>query len=208
VVVVLTMSRGMVKCVILLNIIKKTVLGEAMLKWLWLTLLVIVLDLGTKAMASHYFTLGEIMTIIPGWFNLTLAHNPGAAFSFLANESGWQRWFFAIIALVVSTIIFFWIKRLQTHERWLAIALALILGGALGNLWDRLTLGYVIDFLDFYYQGSGAQARHWPAFNIADSAISIGAVMLVIDALFSKESSKLSEKTGNKEASNNETINK
>jgi len=162
-----------------------------MLKWLWLTFVVIILDLGSKAIASHYFSLGETMTVIPGWFNLTLAHNPGAAFSFLANESGWQRWFFAIIALVVSSIIFFWIKRLQAHERWIAIALALILGGALGNLWDRLTLGYVVDFLDFYYQGSqGTQALHWPAFNIADSAIFIGAVMLVIDALFSKEGSK------------------
>jgi len=162
-----------------------------MLKWLWLTVLVIVLDLGTKAVISHHFSLYETMVIIPGWFNLTLAHNTGAAFSFLANESGWQRWFFAIIALIVSCIIFFWIKRLQPHERWVAIALALILGGALGNLWDRLTLGYVVDFLDFYYQGSeGTQALHWPAFNIADSAISIGAVMLVIDALFGKEDAK------------------
>ena len=162
-----------------------------MLKWLWLTLLVIALDLASKAVISHYFSLHETMAVIPGWFNLTLAHNSGAAFSFLANESGWQRWFFAIIALVVSIIIFFWIKRLQAHERWMAIALALILGGALGNLWDRLTLGYVVDFLDFYYQsGSQFTARHWPAFNIADSAISVGAVMLIIDALFSKEQQK------------------
>ncbi len=160
-----------------------------MLKWLWLTLLVIVLDLGSKALISHYFSLYETLAVIPGWFNLTLAHNSGAAFSFLANESGWQRWFFASIALLVSIIIFFWIKRLQAHERWMAIALALILGGALGNLWDRLTLGYVVDFLDFYYQSDPrTKAMHWPAFNIADSAISIGAVMLIIDALFKKES--------------------
>ena len=159
-----------------------------MLKWLWLTFLVIVLDLGSKAIISQNFSLYETMPIIPGWFNLTLAHNTGAAFSFLANESGWQRWFFAIIALVVSFIIFFWMKRLQSHERWIAIALALILGGALGNLWDRLTLGYVVDFLDFYYQSSPeGRAMHWPAFNIADSAIFIGAVMLIIDALFTKE---------------------
>lgn len=159
-----------------------------MLKWLWLTLLIIVLDLGSKAIISQNFSLYETVSVIPGWFNLTLAHNSGAAFSFLANESGWQRWFFAIIALVVSTIIFFWIKRLQSHERWVAIALALILGGALGNLWDRLTLGYVVDFLDFYYQSAPtAKAMHWPAFNIADSAICVGAIMLIIDALFSKE---------------------
>ena len=159
-----------------------------MLKWLWLTLLIIALDLGSKAVISHHFSLYETVAVIPGWFNLTLAHNSGAAFSFLANESGWQRWFFAAVAIFVSTIIFLWIKRLQSHERWMAIALALILGGALGNLWDRLFLGYVVDFLDFYYQSDPqARARHWPAFNVADMAISIGAVMLIIDALFSKE---------------------
>ena len=159
-----------------------------MLKWLWLTALIIVLDLGSKAIISQNFSLYESVPVIPGWFNLTLAHNTGAAFSFLANESGWQRWFFATVALVVSTIIFFWIKRLQSHERWVAIALALILGGALGNLWDRLTLGYVVDFLDFYYQSSPTnKALHWPAFNIADTAIFIGAAMLIIDALFNKE---------------------
>jgi len=157
------------------------------LKYLWLTALIIVLDLASKAVVSQYFTLYETIAVIPGWFNLTLAHNSGAAFSFLANESGWQRWFFAIIALIVSVIIFFWIKRLQKHERWVAIALALVLGGALGNLWDRLTLGYVVDFLDFYYQNSVQKAMHWPAFNIADMAISIGAFMLIIDALFSKD---------------------
>ena len=113
------------------------------LKWLWLTALVLALDLGSKAVVSTYFQLYEIQPVIPGWFNLNLAHNNGAAFSFLANESGWQRWFFALVAIVVSTIIFFWLKKLQPHERWLAIALSLILGGALGNLWDRLTLGYV-----------------------------------------------------------------
>jgi signal peptidase II len=158
-----------------------------MLKYLWLTGVIIVLDLASKAVVSQHFSLYEIMPVIPGWFNLTLAHNSGAAFSFLADESGWQRWFFAAIALIVSAIIFFWIKRLQEHERWLAIALALVLGGALGNLWDRLTLGYVVDFLDFYYQNSSQRAMHWPAFNVADMAISIGAFILIIDALFTKD---------------------
>ena len=158
-----------------------------MLKWLWLTLLIIILDLSTKAVVSQNFSLYETLPVIPGWFNLTLAHNSGAAFSFLADESGWQRWFFAIIAFVVSTVIFFWIKRLKAHERWVAISLALVLGGALGNLWDRLTLGYVVDFLDFYYQSNAQAPMHWPAFNVADMAISIGAFMLIMDALFSKE---------------------
>ncbi|MCP4124803.1 MAG: lipoprotein signal peptidase [Bacteroidetes bacterium] len=160
-----------------------------MLKWLWLTLFIFVLDLLTKAIVSQNFQLYETLVVIPGWFNLTLAHNAGAAFSFLADESGWQRWFFAIIAFIVSGVIFFWINRLQKHEVWVAISLALVLGGALGNLWDRLTLGYVVDFLDFYYQ-SGTKAMHWPAFNVADMAISIGAVMLIIDALFPDQEQK------------------
>ena len=158
-----------------------------MLKWLWLTVLVLVLDLTSKAVISHYFSLYETMVVIPGWFNLTLAHNAGAAFSFLADLSGWQRWFFAAIAVSVSLVIFFWIKRLKAHERWLAIALSLVLGGALGNLWDRLTLGYVVDFLDVYYHDAASfKSMHWPAFNIADSAISIGAVMLIIDVFIGK----------------------
>jgi len=160
-----------------------------MMKWLWLTLFIFVLDLLTKAIISQNFQLYETLVVIPGWFNLTLAHNAGAAFSFLADESGWQRWFFAIIAFVVSGVIFFWINRLQKHEVWVAISLALVLGGALGNLWDRLTLGYVVDFLDFYYQ-SDTKAMHWPAFNVADMAISIGAVMLIIDALFPGQEQK------------------
>jgi len=147
-----------------------------MLKWLWLSALVVTLDLATKAIASHYLLLYQPVPVFPG-FNWTLAHNSGAAFSFLASESGWQRWFFSVIALVVSIGITIWIKRLAPTQTWLAVALTLVLGGAIGNLWDRVTLGYVVDFIDVYYQQS-----HWPAFNIADSAICVGAVLLVIDS--------------------------
>ncbi len=147
-----------------------------MLKWLWLSALVAALDLATKAVASHYLVLYQPVPVFPG-FNWTLAHNSGAAFSFLASESGWQRWFFSVIALVVSIGITIWMKRLPSTQTWLAVALALVLGGAIGNLWDRVTLGYVVDFIDVYYQQS-----HWPAFNIADSAISIGAVLLIVDS--------------------------
>ncbi len=147
-----------------------------MLKWLWLSALVVTLDLATKAVASHYLVLYQPVPVFPG-FNWTLAHNAGAAFSFLASQSGWQRWFFSVIALVVSIGITIWIKRLKPTETWLAVALALVLGGAIGNLWDRVTLGYVVDFIDVYYQQS-----HWPAFNIADSAICVGAVLLIIDS--------------------------
>ena len=147
-----------------------------MLKWLWLSGLVVVLDLGSKGIATHYLMLHQPVPVFPG-FNWTLAHNPGAAFSFLSDESGWQRWFFSVIALAVSIGITIWIKKLNASQTLLAIALALVLGGAIGNLWDRVTLGYVVDFIDVYYQ-----QYHWPAFNIADSAICVGAVMLVIDS--------------------------
>ncbi len=149
---------------------------NSMLKWLWLSALIVVLDLASKAVATHYLLLYQPLPVFPG-FNWTLAHNSGAAFSFLANESGWQRWFFSVIALVVSIGITLWIKRLVPTQTLLAVALALVLGGAVGNLWDRVTLGYVVDFIDVYYQ-----QKHWPAFNIADSAICMGAVLLVIDS--------------------------
>lgn len=148
-----------------------------MLKWLWLSAVVVVLDLVSKAIATHYLSLYQPLPVFPG-FNWTLAHNAGAAFSFLASESGWQRWFFSVLALAVSVGITLWIRRLSATQTLLAVGLALVLGGAVGNLWDRVTLGYVVDFIDVYYQ-----QYHWPAFNIADSAISVGAVLLVIDSL-------------------------
>lgn len=111
-------------------------------------------------------------------FNLTLLYNKGAAFSFLANAGGWQRWFFLILTTAVSIFIYFWLRKLKPHQRLQYTALALILGGAIGNLIDRAIYGYVIDFIDVYY-GS----YHWPAFNIADSAITIGAFLLIYDTI-------------------------
>ncbi len=148
-----------------------------MLKWLWLSVVVIALDQASKVWVSASLQFQEPVDVIP-FFNLTLMHNYGAAFSFLAGAGGWQRWFFAAIALTVSIAITLWLKRLGPERRWEAGSLALVLGGALGNLWDRLTLGYVVDFFDVYYG-----TYHWPAFNIADSAITVGAVMLVVDLL-------------------------
>lgn len=149
-----------------------------MLKWLWLSLLVIVLDHLTKYMASTMLTYYKPLAVMP-LFNLTLMHNTGAAFSFLSSASGWQRWFFAIIAIGVSIFLVIWLRRLTTQEKVQAIALALILGGAIGNVIDRIWLGYVVDFLDFYYNN-----WHFPAFNIADSAITIGAVLIIYDSFF------------------------
>ena len=148
-----------------------------MLKWIWLAIVVVIFDQLTKYIASDSLEMHVPIAVMP-MFNWTLMHNPGAAFSFLANESGWQRWFFAVIAVVVSVVITLWLKRLEQHEKWQAIALALILGGAVGNVIDRIWLGYVVDFIQIYYQ-----QWYWPAFNIADSAISIGVVMIIIDSI-------------------------
>ena len=155
-----------------------------MLKWLWVSVVVIVLDQLTKLWASSALDYGVPVAVVP-YINLTLLHNTGAAFSFLSEAGGWQRWFFALMALVVSTAILIWLKRLPSTKVWLAVALALVLGGALGNVWDRIYFGYVVDFIDLYYQG-----WHWPAFNIADMAISVGAVMLIIDSLRGESSEK------------------
>lgn len=151
--------------------------NAGMLKWLWVSLLVIILDQFSKYIAVDSLVLFQPVPLFPG-FNFTLMHNEGAAFSFLSSASGWQRWFFTAIAVVVSIGILVWLKRLPTEHRLTAISLTLILGGALGNVWDRITLGYVIDFIDVYYA-----EYHWPAFNIADSSIFVGACLLIIDSI-------------------------
>ena len=168
--------------------------SASMLKWLWITVLVVALDQITKQWLSHSLQLYRTLEVIP-MLNLYLAHNPGAAFSFLSEAGGWQRWLFTLIALVISTGLVLWIRKLQQHERWVAIGLAFILGGALGNVIDRILFGYVIDFIQFYYHaqtclpgftflqtGQSAQCI-WPSFNIADSAITVGAAILVLDGL-------------------------
>lgn len=145
------------------------------LRWLWLAVLVIALDLGTKAMATAMLSYGNPVPVMP-MFNLTLLHNTGAAFSFLAGASGWQRWFFVTLAAVVSVFLVRWLKQLKADETWTAIAIVLILGGALGNVYDRVVHGYVVDFLHFYWND-----YHFPAFNIADTAITVGAGMMILD---------------------------
>jgi len=143
-------------------------------RWLWLSLVVIVLDFATKQVVLANFRPGEVLPVLPV-FSLVLAFNPGAAFSFLAGASGWQRWVFTGIAVVASVVIVWLLRR--GGSRLYCAGLALILGGALGNLWDRITIGQVVDFLLFHW-------REWsyPAFNVADSAITIGAALLIIDS--------------------------
>jgi signal peptidase II len=147
-----------------------------MLKWLWLSLLAVILDQASKLAIAGSMQLYQSIEIVP-YFNLTYVHNTGAAFSFLSEAGGWQRWFFAGLALVISVVIAVWLARLKRHETLLAVALSLILGGAIGNLIDRLAYGYVIDFLDVYYQ-----TWHWPAFNIADSAITLGVILMLVES--------------------------
>lgn len=143
-----------------------------------LSLLIIGLDQYTKWLIVTNFELYSARQIT-SWFNLVHVHNFGAAFSFLSSEGGWQRWFFTVLTSVISVALVVWIIRLPVAERLQRIALALILGGAVGNLIDRIHLGYVIDFIDWHYG-----EHHWPAFNIADSAICIGVGLLIIHMLF------------------------
>lgn len=153
------------------------------LGWLVLSLLVLVIDQVSKAHFESSLEMFQQIVVIPDYFSWTLAYNTGAAFSFLADSGGWQRWLFALIAVVVSTVLVVWLKRLGRDDTWLAVALALVLGGALGNLYDRIALGHVIDFILVHWQN-----RHYfPAFNFADSAITVGAIMLALDMFKSKK---------------------
>ncbi|WP_185267828.1 signal peptidase II [Halopseudomonas xiamenensis] len=147
------------------------------LVWLWLSAVVIALDLLSKWVAESSLGLYQQVPVIDGLFSFTLAYNPGAAFSFLSDAGGWQRWFFITIAVGVSVMLLVWLSRLH-RDKWLeAAALALILGGALGNLYDRIVHGHVVDFILVHWQ----QSWFFPAFNIADSAITVGAVLLIAD---------------------------
>jgi len=148
-------------------------------RWLGLAAAVIVLDLATKAWVVSIFREGQEMPVT-SFFSLVLAYNTGAAFSFLAGAGGWQRWFFMTVSIVVSAAIVYMLSRKDNHPI-LSAALALVLGGALGNLYDRATLGHVVDFVQLHAAG-----YYWPAFNVADSAISVGVALLVWDSLLGK----------------------
>jgi signal peptidase II len=146
----------------------------------------VVLDQMSKVWIDSNLSLHQSIPIMPN-FSVTYAHNYGAAFSFLSEAGGWQRWFFTVLAIVVSMGIVIYLKNLKPEEKLLAVSLSLILGGALGNIIDRVIYGYVIDFLDVYYQ-----AYHWPIFNIADSVITLGVTLMLIESFMDKE--ELAEK--------------
>lgn len=147
------------------------------LVWLWLSVVVVALDLLTKWVVDNTLIYYQRIPVIEGLFDITLAYNPGAAFSFLAGAGGWQRWFFIAVAVGVSVMLLVWLARLS-RDKWLeAVALSLILGGALGNLYDRIVHGHVVDFILVHWQDTW----YFPAFNVADSAITVGAVLLILD---------------------------
>ncbi len=157
--------------------------AQRSLIWLWLSAGILVLDLLTKWLAEAYLLPYQQVPLIDGLFSLMLAYNPGAAFSFLASAGGWQRWFFSAVAVVVSIVLVIWLARLS-RDKWIeAMGLSLILGGALGNLYDRVVHGQVVDFILVHWQ----QDWFFPAFNVEDSAITVGAVLLIADMFWPRK---------------------
>ena len=157
---------------------QKIAIGASGIRWLWISLLVIVADQLSKLWIERSMMLGDSFTVLP-ILDIVRAHNSGAAFSFLANAGGWQRWAFSALAVGVSIALVFWLRKLAlATQGLLAAGLALILGGAIGNVIDRVEHGYVVDFVHAHWG-----THFFPAFNVADSAISVGAALVIIDAL-------------------------
>jgi signal peptidase II len=150
--------------------------SASMLQWLGLATIILMADQFTKVMILGFYQLGD-STYVTSFFNVVRAHNSGAAFSFLAGASGWQRWFFTVIGVLAAGLIL-WLLKSHAGQRLFAFSMACILGGAVGNVIDRVRFGYVVDFLDFHWHG-----WHFPAFNVADSAITLGAACLILDEL-------------------------
>lgn len=159
-------------------------------RWLLLALAIVALDQLSKAAATQLLDYARPVPVL-SWFNFTLHHNTGAAFSFLSGAGGWQRWLFAGLALGVSVMLVVWLWLLPRSQRLLALGLALVLGGAVGNLLDRLWLGYVVDFISVHYR-----EHYFPTFNIADAGISCGALAVLLDSLLSGRASDHDSNSG------------
>jgi signal peptidase II len=158
-----------------------------MMRLLWVSVAVIVLDQLTKVWASSALDY-QVPLVITSFFNINLAHNTGAAFSFLDSAGGWQRWMFIVLAIAVSGLLIQWLRKTDNEERWQAYGLVLIIGGALGNAIDRIVYGHVVDFLQFHYAGYA-----FPTFNVADSAIFCGAVLLIFESFRSEQKQNKAE---------------
>lgn len=157
------------------------------LRFVWISALALILDQWSKTAVVNAMDLYQSIQVT-SFFNLTYVHNYGAAFSFLYDAGGWQRYFLSAVALIVSIVIVWWLRQATKNQILLPVAFAFILGGALGNVFDRIVHGYVIDFIDFYYG-----TFHWPAFNVADSVIFIGAALLIIDMFKNKEANQIDD---------------
>jgi signal peptidase II len=156
--------------------------------WYLLAVVVVLLDQYTKGLASEHLRYAQPEPVF-SWFNLTLHHNPGAAFSFLSDAGGWQRYFFTGVAALVSVALVVWLVVMPRGNWLLPLAVALILGGALGNLWDRVALGYVVDFISVHYRDA-----YFPAFNLADSAITGGAIAMILDSFINKPDTEVTQR--------------
>ena len=157
------------------------------MRWLWQSAVVVLLDQFSKVLVESTLELHQSIALIPS-LAIRKIYNSGAAFSFLSDASGWQRWFFIALASLVVIVLTVWLYRLQKNQLRMALALSLVLGGAVGNLIDRVLYGYVIDFIDVYYA-----SWHWPTFNVADSAITAGAALLLLDAFTSHKKDETAE---------------
>ena len=156
--------------------------------WLPLSLVVVLLDQWTKVIASSSLKIYEAV-IVNDYLNWTLMHNEGMAFSFLANQSGWQRWGISIVGVIIVLWLLTWLKKNTFTNTYLNLGLTLVIGGALGNIYDRLSMGYVVDFIEAHYDD-----HFWPAFNLADTAISLGAFFLILDLIWGGKSKDKSQK--------------
>ncbi len=176
------MSQLMVKLDIMHKVNTNQERPVNMLYWSLFVIFGVILDFGTKSLAENLLLYGDPVPVLPGFLNWTLAYNPGAAFSFLADQSGWQRWFFIGMTVIISIVLFFWIKRTERVERLLRFGLACVLIGAIGNLIDRVFLGHVIDFIHVTY-GS----RSFPIFNIADIFVTSGVGFIILSSFTEKK---------------------
>ena len=156
----------------------ETLKQKSGLWWLWVSAIVVILDQWTKVIATQSLEMYQAV-VVNDYLNWTLMHNEGMAFSILADQSGWQRWVISIIAIIIVVWLLTWLKKNDYKNHYLNLGLTFVIGGAIGNTYDRLNLGYVIDFIEVHYE-----KNFWPAFNIADTAISIGAFFLIIDLIW------------------------
>ncbi len=163
------------------------ILQKSGLWWLPISLIIVLLDQWTKIIATESLEIYEAV-VVNNYLNWTLMHNEGMAFSFLADQSGWQRWGISIVAIAIVMWLLVWLKKSEFKAGFLNLGLTFVIGGAVGNIYDRLSLGYVIDFIEAHYDDF-----FWPAFNIADTAISIGAFFLILDLIWGKNENKSSE---------------